>query len=96
VATTGTKSITIALAGAKRELHDVDIAKGASVRDTLEKLNLTGKLTKLDDPTSLNETDNLYARVVNGEKLVLSPDWRCTEPRHIRRVRCQGVWVSGV
>jgi hypothetical protein len=68
-----TKSISIVVVGSGKQILDVDIVKGSTVRDLLEKLNLSGQLTKGDDPTPFRPNDDLYTRVEDGDKLILTP-----------------------
>jgi len=69
-----TKSVTIVVAGSGGQKHDVEIQRGVTVRDLLERLNLTGHLSRLDDPAPLGENEEIYSRVQNGEKLILGPN----------------------
>jgi|GEM_PF-4732897 hypothetical protein len=66
------KAVSVVIVGSGRIL-DVDINPGATTRDTLEKLNLTGELTVVGDPTPLGPNDNVYKRVEDGDKLNFKP-----------------------
>jgi len=68
------KSISIVVVGSGNQIQDVDIVRGSTVRDLLEKLNLSGQLTKVDDPTPFGPNDDLFTRVEDGDKLILSPN----------------------
>jgi len=67
------KSVSILVTGSGNQIQDVDIVRGSTVRDLLEKLNLSGQLTKGDDPTPFGRNDDLFTRVEDGDKLVLTP-----------------------
>jgi hypothetical protein len=68
------KAISIVVVGSGNQIQDVDIARGSTVRDLLEKLNLSGQLTKVDDPTPFGPNDDIFTRVEDGDKLILSPN----------------------
>lgn len=68
------KVISIVVTGSGNELHEVEIVRGVTVRDLLEKLNLTGHLSKVDDPTQFRPNDDVFSKVKDGEKLVLGPN----------------------
>ena len=70
---TEVKHVSIVLAGSGEQHADVEIQRGVTVRDLKEQLNLTGYLTKLEDPTPLGETEELFSRVHDGEKLLIGP-----------------------
>lgn len=67
------KAVSVVVAGSGK-LQDVDITPGSTARDTLEKLNLTGELTVVGDPTPFGPNDNVYKRVEDGDKLILKPN----------------------
>jgi len=67
------KVISIVVTGSGNELHEVEIVRGVTVRDLLEKLNLTGHLSKIDDPAPFRPNDDVFSKVKDGEKLVLGP-----------------------
>jgi hypothetical protein len=66
------KAVSIVVVGSGKIL-DVDLNSGATTRDTLEKLNLTGELLVVGDPTPLGPNDDVYKRVEDGDKLNLKP-----------------------
>ena len=66
------KSATIVVAGSG-DKFDVTIERGVTPRDLLEQLNLSGHLTKYGDPAPFGENEELFPRINDGEKLVLSP-----------------------
>ena len=66
------KAISVVVAGSG-QIQDVDIIPGSTARDTLEKLNLSGELTAVGDPTPLGPNDNVYKRVEDGDKLIFKP-----------------------
>jgi len=68
-----TKRVTIVVAGSGGQKHDVEIQRGVTVRDLLQQLNLTGHVSKLDDPSPFGENEDIFSRVQDGEKLVLGP-----------------------
>jgi len=68
-----TKSISIVVTGAREEIHDVDIIRGSTVRDLLEQLNLSGALSKVDSAAPFGLNDDIFSKVEDGEKLILSP-----------------------
>jgi hypothetical protein len=68
-----TKAVSIVIVGSGNQIQDVDIVRGSTVRDLLEKLNLSGVLTKVDDPTPFGPNDDIFTRVETGDKLILSP-----------------------
>lgn len=67
------KTVSIVVVGAGNQIMDVDIIRGSIVRDLLERLNLSGELSKLDDPTPFGPNDDVYTRVEDGDKLTLNP-----------------------
>jgi len=67
------KVVSIVVTGSGNELHEVEIERGVTVRDLLEKLNLTGQLSKLDAPAQFRENEDVFSKVEDGEKLVLAP-----------------------
>ena len=66
------KAVSVVVAGSGK-VHDMDIAPGTTTRDILEKLNLSGELTKAGDPTPFGSNDNVYAQVEDGDKLFFKP-----------------------
>ena len=68
-----TKNVSIVVGGAGNQIHDVAIQRGTTTRDLLEQLNLTGYLSKMDDPTPLKTNKDLFSQVEDGEKLRLTP-----------------------
>jgi len=68
-----TKKVSIVLAGSGAAKYDVDINRGTTARDLLERLHLQGYLRTLTDPSPLGENEAIYSRVQDGEKLLLSP-----------------------
>ena len=66
------KAVSVVIAGSG-QIQDIDIAPGATARDILEKLNLTGELSVVGDPTPVGPNDNVYKRVEDGDKLNLKP-----------------------
>jgi hypothetical protein len=71
-ATRTPKPITIVVAGSGKT-RDVNVTPGLTVRDLLQQLNLTGYLSKVDDPSPLGENEDIYSRVHEGDKLILAP-----------------------
>lgn len=67
------KSITIVVAGSGDQRYNIDMPRGATVRDVLQQLNLSGHLRKVDDPSPFGENEEIYSRVHDGEKLILAP-----------------------
>ena len=67
------KVVSIVVTGSGNELHEVEIMRGVTVRDLLEKLNLTGHLSKVGAPTPFQENDEVFSKVEEGEKLILGP-----------------------
>lgn len=65
------KRVSIVLAGSGEQIHDIEIARGLTTRDLLQRLNLSGHLSKFGDPAPFGEDEELYARIEDGEKLVL-------------------------
>ena len=47
-----TKQISIVLAGSGDQLHEVEIQSGVTVRDLVDRLNLSGHLSKYGDPAT--------------------------------------------
>ena len=70
---TEVKHVSVVLAGSGEQHPDVEIQRGVTVRDLKEQLRLTGYMSKLDDPTPLGETEELFSRVHDGEKLLVGP-----------------------
>lgn len=68
------KAVSIVIVGSGDQIQDVEIFRGSTVRDLLEKLNLSGQLTKVDDPTPFGANDDIFTRVEDGDKLILSPN----------------------
>lgn len=68
-----TKQVSIVLAGSGEQRHGIGVLRGVTVRDFLERLNMSGHLTKYGDPAPLGETEEVYSRVEDGDKLVLGP-----------------------
>ena len=71
--TARTKHISIVLAGSGEQRHDVEIQPGVTVRDLLERLSLSGHLSKYGDPAPFGENEDVFARVQDGDKLLVSP-----------------------
>ena len=69
-----TKFISIVVTGAREEIRDVDIIRGCTVRDLLEKLNLVGALSKVGSAAPFGPNDDIFSQVKDGEKLILSPN----------------------
>ena len=67
------KVVSIVVTGSGNELHEVEIVRGVTVRDLLEKLDLTGELSKVDDTTVFKTNAEIYSKVEDGEKLLLKP-----------------------
>ena len=70
----GPKHVTVVVAGSGGQKHEVEILPGVTTRDLLEQLGLTGYLSKLDDPAPFGENEELFSRVKDGDKLVVSPN----------------------
>jgi len=68
-----TKQISIVLAGSGDQLHEVEIQSGVTVRDLVDRLNLSGHLSKYGDPAPFGENEEIFSRVQDGDKLILSP-----------------------
>jgi hypothetical protein len=66
------KAVSVVIVGSG-QIQDVDIIPGSTARDILEKLNLTGELSVVGDPTPFGPNDNVYKRVEDGDKLNLKP-----------------------
>ena len=79
--TTKTKHISVVIAGSGEQIHDIEIPRGTTVRDLLQRLNLTGHLSKYGDPAPFGENEELYARVDDGDKLVLGASTPVAERR---------------
>jgi hypothetical protein len=67
------KVISIVVTGSGNELHEVEIESGVTVRDLLEKLDLVGELSKVDDTVPFKSNAEIYSKVEDGEKLLLNP-----------------------
>jgi hypothetical protein len=67
------KHVTIVLGGSGEQRVDVEITRGVTTRDLLEQLHLSGHLLKYGDPAPFAENEDIYARVKDGDKLILAP-----------------------
>lgn len=68
------KRVTIIRAGTGKKTR-LDLEPGTTAKDVLDKVGLdVGYVQTADQATMFNLTDDLFALVTDGEKLVVSPD----------------------
>ena len=66
------KDITVIVVGSGKQ-YPVSVEQGVTVRELLAQLNLRGYLRRPNTVTTLNENEDLFGIIENGDKLEFVP-----------------------